>query len=204
MKVWLDPGDPLATRLVWERWLYRQGSWAAVSGTTGSTCARTHCSHPTGIITLWRQPSLKFLTTFSTPLIKATVLISLYLSAAFNTIDHSILISRVEYTLSLDSLAREWVWPYLSGWTSFVKISWEWHQISAVILNGSASRLHTMTYNSLHSSFHHSAMSSLTAASSSTNMAIPGNIKLHCHEYWQHYYVNMVALWDCEFQTWLL
>ena len=56
---------------------------------------------------------------------KATVLVALDLSAAFDTINHSVLISTLEHTLGLGGLALEWVRSYLSGRISFVNIGGE-------------------------------------------------------------------------------
>ena len=53
---------------------------------------------------------------------KATVLVTLDLSTAFNMIDHSTCISRLEHTHALGGLKLEWVRFYLSGGTNFVKI----------------------------------------------------------------------------------
>ena len=57
---------------------------------------------------------------------KATILVFLDLSAALDTIDRSVLISRVEHTLDLGRLAHERIRSYLSGRTSFVKF---WREI---------------------------------------------------------------------------
>ena len=53
---------------------------------------------------------------------KVTVLVALDLSEAFDTVDHSVFISRLEHTLGLGGLALEWVRAYLSDRASFVKI----------------------------------------------------------------------------------
>ena len=52
-------------------------------------------------------------------------MVALDLSATFDTIDHSVLISRLEHTLGLGGLAPDWVQSYLSVRTSFVKIGGE-------------------------------------------------------------------------------
>ena len=63
----------------------------------------------------------------------ATVIAALDLSAAFDTIDHSVLINRLEYTLGLGGVAIEWVESYLGGRTSVVKIGGERSATTAVV-----------------------------------------------------------------------
>ena len=63
----------------------------------------------------------------------ATVLVALDLSAAFETIDHSVLINRLEYTLGLWGLAIQWVKSYLEGRTSFVQIGGERSATTGVV-----------------------------------------------------------------------
>ena len=45
----------------------------------------------------------------------STVLISLDLSAAFDTIDHTILLSRLQISFGISGLALAWVHSYLEG-----------------------------------------------------------------------------------------
>ena len=55
----------------------------------------------------------------------AAVLIGLDLSAAFDTIDHSMLISRLQGTFGVTGMALEWIQSYLSHRTQFVKVGSE-------------------------------------------------------------------------------
>ena len=50
------------------------------------------------------------------------------LSAAFDTVDHKILIRRLESNFKVSNVALQWMHSYLTGWTSLVKIS---EQVSA-------------------------------------------------------------------------
>ena len=52
----------------------------------------------------------------------ATVLVALDLSAAFDTIDHSVLVNRLEKTFGITGSALRWISSYLTGRSSFVKI----------------------------------------------------------------------------------
>ena len=63
----------------------------------------------------------------------ATVLVAPDLSAAFDTIDHSVLINRLEYTLVLGVLTLEWVKSYIGGRTSFIKIGGERSATTGVV-----------------------------------------------------------------------
>ena len=72
---------------------------------------------------------------------KTTIPVAFDFSAAFDTIDLSILISGLKHVLGLDGLALELVRTYLSGRTSFVKIGGERNQTSDAetgVLRGSA------------------------------------------------------------------
>ena len=52
----------------------------------------------------------------------STVLISLDLSAAFDTIDHTILLSRLQTSFGIYGLALAWFHSYLEGCSQFVRI----------------------------------------------------------------------------------
>ena len=51
-----------------------------------------------------------------------TVLISLDLSTAFDTIDHIILLSRLQTSFGISGLALAWFHSYLEGRSQFVRI----------------------------------------------------------------------------------
>ena len=51
------------------------------------------------------------------------VLVLLYLSAAFDTIDHAILLERLRTLLGIDGMAHAWFALYLTGRTQRVRIS---------------------------------------------------------------------------------
>ncbi len=53
---------------------------------------------------------------------KSTLLVSLDLSAAFDTIDHNILINRLQKTFGVSGSALNWIISYLSNRTQFVKL----------------------------------------------------------------------------------
>ena len=53
---------------------------------------------------------------------KATVLVGLDLSAAFDTINHDVLISRLESQFGIDSGASSWLCSYLTDRQQFVKV----------------------------------------------------------------------------------
>ena len=52
----------------------------------------------------------------------ATVLVELDLSAAFDTIDHAVLLSRLSDTFVVTGTALNWIKSYLTDRTSFVRI----------------------------------------------------------------------------------
>ena len=54
---------------------------------------------------------------------KSAVLIGLDLSAAFDTIDHAILIKRLEQRFGISGVALTWLENYLSGRFQYVKIA---------------------------------------------------------------------------------
>ena len=54
---------------------------------------------------------------------KAVLLVLLDLSAAFDTVDHNILLQRLKFHFSVTGSALEWFTSYLHGWTSRVSIS---------------------------------------------------------------------------------
>ena len=62
---------------------------------------------------------------------KAAVLIGLDLSAAFDTIDHDILISRLESVFGVSGAALEWIGTYLRGRSQYVKIGIEQSKTSS-------------------------------------------------------------------------
>ena len=53
---------------------------------------------------------------------KLTLLVALDISAAFDALEHSILIRRLEHTFGISGLALRWIESYLAGRTQFVKI----------------------------------------------------------------------------------
>ena len=53
---------------------------------------------------------------------KAVFLVLLDLSAAFDTVDHEILLKRLESNFQVSDIALRWMHSYLTGWTSRVKI----------------------------------------------------------------------------------
>ena len=56
---------------------------------------------------------------------KCVILVLLDLSAAFDTVDHDILISRLKHCFGITGKALGWIQSYLSGRTQFVKIGRE-------------------------------------------------------------------------------
>jgi len=58
----------------------------------------------------------------SSDLGKSTVLVSLDLSSAFDTIDHTILINRLNTSFGVSGLALNWITSYLSNRSQFVKV----------------------------------------------------------------------------------
>jgi hypothetical protein len=53
---------------------------------------------------------------------KSTILVSLDLSAAFDTIDHSILLNRLRSTFGISGTALQWITSYLTNRSQYVKI----------------------------------------------------------------------------------
>ena len=51
-----------------------------------------------------------------------TVSVALDLSAAFDTIDHSVLIRRLQHTFGVNSAALDWLKSYLNGRSCFTKV----------------------------------------------------------------------------------
>ena len=56
---------------------------------------------------------------------ECVILVLLDLSAAFDTVDHHILITRLKHRFGITGKALGWIQPYLSGRTQFVKIGTE-------------------------------------------------------------------------------
>ena len=61
-----------------------------------------------------------------------TLLSLLDLSAAFDTVDHQILVERQRRTYGLSSRALDWISSYLSGRTQFVRYNGETSQVMPV------------------------------------------------------------------------
>ena len=53
---------------------------------------------------------------------KSTLLVSLDLSAAFDTIDHRILLNRLESTFGISGTALQWITSYLINRSQYVKL----------------------------------------------------------------------------------
>ena len=53
---------------------------------------------------------------------QVTVLIGLDLSAAFDTVDHRLLLDRVRLEFGVTEIPLHWLQSYLEGWTQFVKM----------------------------------------------------------------------------------
>jgi len=63
---------------------------------------------------------------------EVTVLIGLDLSAAFDTVDHEILLERLQTEFGVEGTPLTWLWSYLDGRTQYVKIGQ--HQSTAIQL----------------------------------------------------------------------
>ena len=120
----LNPRDPASYRPISSfnsignvlEWLFLARLVLRVSGLYCPLLSVNRCHHSTE----------KVLLKISNDIFEAAnarkVLVALNLSAAFDTIDHSVVISRLEHTLGLVGLAFIWLRSYLSDRTSFVKI----------------------------------------------------------------------------------
>ena len=64
---------------------------------------------------------------------KATVLVLLDLSAAFDTIDHNILLQRMDTKYGVRGVALDWFWSYLSDRTQAVKIKTSFSSASKLL-----------------------------------------------------------------------
>jgi len=53
---------------------------------------------------------------------QVAVLISLDLSAAFDTIDHRLLLDRLQLEFGVMEIPLRWLQSYLEGWTQFIKM----------------------------------------------------------------------------------
>ena len=91
---------------------------------------------------------------------KETVLAALDLSATFDTIDHSIHISKLEHTLGLGVQTLKLVQSYLSA-SKKTSLQSEKSDLKRLLQHGHALRLHTRT-DTFFTLFHHSATSSVS------------------------------------------
>src|SRR6476619_1388837 len=64
----------------------------------------------------------------------AAVLIALNLSAAFDTIDHNVLLDRLKSTFGISGSAMSWLQSYLNSRSQFVKVGTEQSQESTVTI----------------------------------------------------------------------
>ena len=51
-----------------------------------------------------------------------TILVALDLSAAFDLVDHKLLISRLKTSFGVDGLVLQWIWSYLTDRSQFVSL----------------------------------------------------------------------------------
>ena len=63
---------------------------------------------------------------------EVTVLIGLDLSAAFDTVDHEILLERLQTEFGVEGMPLTWLRSYFDGWTQYVEIGQ--HQSTAIQL----------------------------------------------------------------------
>ena len=99
---------------------------------------------------------------------KANVLVALDLSAAFDTIDHMVLLRRLEHTFGVGGTALSWLRSYLHQRPSFVKNGTA--QSSTVVGDTGVSQGSSLGPLLFHCSSHHSAASSCGLQYRTTNM----------------------------------
>ena len=63
---------------------------------------------------------------------KITILTALDMSAAFDTLDHTTLIHRLEHTFGLSGFVASWIRSYLFSCSSFVKIDWSSSPVTTI------------------------------------------------------------------------
>jgi Reverse transcriptase (RNA-dependent DNA polymerase) len=65
---------------------------------------------------------------------KSTIIVSLDLSAAFGTIDHSILLNRLQTSFGISGMAIQWITSYLTDRSHYVKLDTFFHNSNLVNL----------------------------------------------------------------------
>ena len=56
-----------------------------------------------------------------------SLLVSLDLSAAFDTNDHSIVLDRLSHSFGVTDIALSWIQSYLTDWSYSVRLGQHWH-----------------------------------------------------------------------------